>query len=142
MALYVRQSAWLDAVPEHEGKSDLPANTVSRRKDMETRGRSIEMPPLDCGDYLIRHLYDIGPTIAAGMGSGPVTYSEMEAWQRVTGIQLLPWEASLLRRLSGEYAAESFAATKRDRPAPFGSPISTRRSTQSEIDRKLNNFLG
>lgn len=142
MALYVRHSAWLDAIPEQEGKGKLPANTVSRRKAMEKKGTSIEMPPLDCGDYLIRHLYDIGPTVAAGMGSGPVTYSEIEAWQRVTGIHLLPWEAGLLRRLSGEYASESFAATKRDRPAPFASPLVARRSRQQEIDRKLSDFLG
>jgi hypothetical protein len=141
MALYVRHSAWLDAVPQREGKKDMPENTVSRRDAILAKGRSVDMPHLECGDYLIRHLYDIGPTLSGGMGNGPVTYSEIEAWQRVTGIQLLPWEAALLKRLSGEYLAESHAATKHDRPAPFGTPPAMRRSTRSEIERKLDSFF-
>ena len=142
MALYVRQSAWLDAIPQSEGKKDLPANTVSRRDAALDKGGSIEMPELECGDYLIKHLFDVGPTLAGGMGNSPITYSEIEAWQRITGIELLPWEAGLLRRLSAEYLAESSAATKHDRPAPFGRPVSVRRSTQKEIDRKLDSFFG
>ena len=141
MALYVRHSAWLDAIPQREGEKDLPPNTVSRRDATLEKGGLIDMPELECGDYLIRHLFDVGPTLAGGMGNSPLTYSEIEAWQRITGIELLPWEAALLRRLSAEYLAESSAATKPDRPAPFGRPVSTRRSTQKEINRKLDSFF-
>ena len=141
MALYVRQSAWLDAIPQREGKKDLPANTVSRRDAILGKGGSIDMPELECGDYLIKHLFDVGPTLDGGMSSGRITYSEIEAWERKTGIELLPWEAALLRRLSAEYMAESSAAAKHDRPAPFGRPGIVRRSTQKEIDRKLDSFF-
>lgn len=141
MALYVRQAAWLDAVPERDEKDKRPANTVSRRKALEDDSSPIDMPQLLCGDYLIHFLYEVGPTLAAGMGAGPLTYSEIEAWQRANGIELLPWESALMRRLSCEYASESYAATKRDRPAPFGGDAPVRRLAQSEIDRKLNSFL-
>ena len=141
MALFVRQAAWLDAVPERDEKDKGPANTVSRRKALEDKNGPIEMPPLLCGDYLINFLYEVGPTMAAGMGAGPLTYVEIEAWQRANGIELMPWESALMRRLSCEYASESYAAMKRDRPAPFGGPPRTRRSVQSEIERKLNSFL-
>ena len=141
MALYVRQAAWLDAVPERDEKDKRPANTVSRRKALEDKGGAIEMPSLTCGDYLVNFLYEVGPTMAAGMGAGPLTYSEIEAWQRANGIELIPWESALMRRLSCEYASESHAATKRDRPAPFAGAAPARRSVQSEIERKLNSFL-
>lgn len=141
MALYVRQAAWLDAIPERDEKDKRPANTVSRRKALEEKSDPIDMPELTCGDYLVNFLYEVGPTMAAGMGAGPLTYSELEAWQRANGIELRPWESALMRRLSCEYASESHAATKRDRPAPFAGAAPTRRSMQSEIDRKLNSFL-
>lgn len=141
MALYVRQAAWLDAVPARDEKDKRPANRVSRRKALEDRGGAIEMPALTCGDYLVNFLYEVGPTMAAGMGAGPLTYSEIEAWQRANGVELLPWESALMRRLSCEYASESHAAIQRDRPAPFAGAAPTRRSVQSDIDRKLNSFL-
>lgn len=140
MALYVRHTAWLNAVPQREGKSDLPPNKASRRKTLEVEGVAIEMPPLDC-EYLIGYLFDIGPTMAAGMGNGPVTYSEIEAWQRISGVTLLPWEASLIRRLSGEYAAESFEAGKQDRPPPFKEGRSLQTHTTNQSDRNLERFL-
>jgi hypothetical protein len=141
MVLYVRHLAWLDAIPQRKSKKETPENTVSRRNATLSKGGAIEMPELECGDYLIKHLFDVGPTLVAGMGNGPVTYSEIEAWQRITGIHLLPWEAALLRRLSNEYLSESLAAVEHDRPAPFGTPARIRRSTQSEIERKLNSFF-
>jgi hypothetical protein len=59
--------------------------------------------------------------MSGGMGMAPLTFSELESWQRQIGIELKPWEVRLLRRLSGEYCAESSAATKADAPAPFKS---------------------
>ncbi|MYM37264.1 hypothetical protein GTP38_23335 [Duganella sp. FT94W] len=141
MALYVRHCAWLDAIPEREGKDGLPANQVSRRKAMTASGSPIEMPPLECGEYLLGYLYDVGPVVPAGMGSGPVTYAEIEAWQRVSGISLHPWEAALIRRLSGEYAAESHAATKQNHPPPFKEGQSLRSHLKKQSDRNLDRFL-
>lgn len=77
-----------------------------------------EMPPIDCG-YLVSYLFEIGPTMAAGMGSGPITHGEIESWQRITGVDLNPWEARTLRRLSIDYLAESHKATQIDCPAPW-----------------------
>lgn len=141
MALYVRHSAWLDAIPQRKGNKDLPENTVSRRDAILAKGGLIDMPELECGDYLIKHLFDVGPTLAGGMSNGPLTYSEIEAWQRVSGIQLLPWEAALLKRMSGEYLAESSAAAESARPPPYGRSAPIRRSTHAEIERKLDSFF-
>jgi hypothetical protein len=100
------------------------------------------MPPIEWGSYLLDYLFEMGPTMAAGMGSGPLTFMEMEAWQRTVGIDLSPLEVRLLRRLSNEYLGESYAATKRDRPAPYGTAPVSQKARQKEVDRNLDLFLG
>lgn len=59
--------------------------------------------------------------MSAGMGSGPITHGELEAWQRNTGITLAPWEARVIRDLSRDYISESSKAEKRDCPEPWQS---------------------
>lgn len=117
------------------------APPVSRREDFQARGMFIEMPPLEWGDYLIGYLFEFGPTMAAGMGSGPLTGAEILAWQDLLGIEFDPWEARLLRRLSNEYVSESYLASKRDRPPPYGAPIVLKKFREREVDRNLDLFL-
>lgn len=81
-----------------------------------------DMPPLDRGGYLVGYLIEIGPTMAAGMGAGPITHGEIRDWQDNTGIELQPWEAHLLRRLSREYLAESHRAEKLGCVPPWAPP--------------------
>lgn len=104
-------------------------------------GWRIEMPEVVCGEYLVEYLFQFGPTLAAGMGLGPVTFQEMRAWQDMAGIKLQPWEAALLRRLSGEYADEAHKAVKRDRPPPFSDSLTIQRLEQIEIEKSIDAFL-
>ena len=83
--VYVRHSAWLNAVPEKPEGDKSKEPEKSRR---ETLGDTIEMPPCDCG-YLVGYLFEVGPT----MGESPVTHTEIANWQRNTGIELNSWEA-------------------------------------------------
>lgn len=71
-----------------------------------------EMPPLDEGGYLVSYLLEIGPTVASGMGAGPIEWPQINAWCDRIGVDLQPFEARLLRRLSGEYLVESHRAEK------------------------------
>jgi len=57
--------------------------------------------------------------MSGGMAPGPLTFSEIDCWCNRTGVDLAPWEARALRRLSIAYLNESHAAEKRDRPAPW-----------------------
>lgn len=85
---------------------------------MERDGIDIEMP--EClALHLAEYLFEIGPTVPAGMGAGPITHTEIRAWSENTGIELDAWEARTLRRLSIDYANESHKARDRTRPAPF-----------------------
>ena len=145
----MRHSAWLGAVPEAEPGA-VPAAApgaradaakLSRRERIERDGGEIEMPPFDEGEYLIAYLYELGPTVAAGMGAGPVTFAEMAAWQDARGFELEPWEARLLRRLSVDYLAESHRATRRDCQPPWGESIVVRVSHDRAAARALELFL-
>lgn len=71
-----------------------------------------EMPPLEQGGYLVGYLTEIGPTIAAGMGAGPITFEEIDRWCVRIGIDLQPWETRFLKRLSNEYLSEQHRAEK------------------------------
>lgn len=114
---------------------------LSRRERIERDGGEIEMPPVDQGEYLIGYLYEMGPTVSAGMGAGPVSFAELVAWQAARGFELEPWEARLLRRLSVDYLAESHRATQRDCQPPWGGSIAVRISHDRAAARALDLFL-
>lgn len=71
------------------------------------------------------------------MGNVPVTHSEIRAWQDNTGIDLSAWEAQTLRRLSGEYLAQSQAAESTDCPAPWAAEITEQ--TREDVSTKVQN---
>jgi hypothetical protein len=77
------------------------------------------MPPVEFGAYLITILMELGPTVPAGMASGPITFDNVDAWCRRTGIDLEPYESRWLVRLSREWLGESQKASKHFAPAPW-----------------------
>lgn len=93
---------------EPEWADWVPGSTVEALRDSYMP----EMPPLDDGGYLVGYLLEIGPVQASGMGQGPISHESILAWQTLTGIELQPWEARALRRLSGEYLSEQHRAEK------------------------------
>lgn len=78
-----------------------------------------ELPPIERGAYLVEYLFEAGPAQGGAMGAAPLSFGEIEAWCRRMDIELQPWEARYLRRLSREYLNESQQAEKRDCPPPF-----------------------
>lgn len=77
-------------------------------------------PPLQ---FLIEYLFDAGPTSPSGTGSVALTWADLEAWQRGTGVSLPPWTARLLRKLSSEYLQQSTLAIHHDAPPPWDRVI-------------------
>lgn len=134
--------AWLNAAPEVEqAKGEAKRESKSRQQQMSDEGIEPEMPDLEWGRRLIDYLLEVGPVMATGMGSAPITFTELSNWQAQLGLQLSPWEVRTLRRLSLEYNSESQLATKPDREPPFATLDSVRlRNAQTERD--LDNFLG
>lgn len=83
------------------------------------------MPPVSA-PHIVEWLLDIGLTQAAGMGSVPLSWTEIVAWQQATSVTLAPWEARLIRRLSAAYLAESRAAESETCPPPWRREVSQR----------------
>lgn len=120
LSLYVRHCAWLNAVPEKIEGDTSKEPEVSRREAMERKGIfEPDMPPCDT-PWLVDTLFEIGPTVPAGMGEAPIAHTDLAAWQANTGIELQPWQARLLRLLSQQYLNESHKARARDCPPPWG----------------------
>ena len=74
------------------------------------------------------------------MGSGPLSWQSIRAWQEVLGIRLSRWEARMFRKLSVEYLAESRRAESENYPAPWRGEI-TEREKQVEL-QSLKMVLG
>jgi len=51
-------------------------------------------------------LLEIGPTTPSGDGAAALGFSEMAAWSRIMGVDLSPWEARTLRRLSRTFLSQ------------------------------------
>lgn len=79
------------------------------------------MPPVDEEvEYLISHFFDVGPTMLTGASNSvPLSYAELRAWQDSLGIELQPWEARTIRRLSFEYLTQIQLAEKLECKAPW-----------------------
>lgn len=53
------------------------------------------------------------------MGESPLSYQDLRAWEQISGVELMPWEAKLLRSLSTDYLIERQRAEELNRPAPY-----------------------
>lgn len=81
---------------------------------MKERGEEVHLPPVPA-QYLIDWWREIGPTEE----DGPISWLSMTAWERLTGVELLPWEARLIRSLSSAFVSQRYDAKKPDCPPPW-----------------------
>lgn len=128
----MRHSAYLNAVPDAPKSVQSTAPRLSRlearRKEWVDAGKGkaddfrSDMPPLDGAAYLIEYLWEVGPVMPGAMSAAPVTHEELRAWAELTGIELRPWEARFVRRLSRDYAAEGQRAVTLGCEPPWKMP--------------------
>ena len=52
------------------------------------------------------------------MGLVPLSWQELESWQKQQGITLSPWELSIIRKASAVYVEQHHISTKVDCPPP------------------------
>lgn len=124
----MRALAWWQAVPEppksaQARSSSRAARPVSRRAKAEAEEREVFMPHVvdEAPMYLVDTLLEAGPASGGGLGPQPLTWTDLNAWQRATGIELAPWEARLVRRLSAEYLDEHQRAREPTATPPWES---------------------
>lgn len=139
LSLYVRYMAWLHTAPISTEKRSLDsAEPISRLAKMEKDG-IIPMFPPNSAPHLVNYLMEIGPVEAAGMDGAPIGWATMRHWQHQMAIELQPWEARLIRRLSAEYLTQSIKARKPDCPAPWGQMTDDDRDA---ISAKIRSVFG
>ncbi|MDZ4251206.1 MAG: hypothetical protein U1A72_01355 [Sulfuritalea sp.] len=93
----------------------------------------IEIPPIECGQYLLDFLYEVGPVLNGDMGSAQLTHVELNKWQENIGLCLSPWEVRVLRMLSLDYLIQSQQSTKPECVPPYG-PVAHRAAVAKKID--------
>jgi len=147
----VRVLAWLQTAPvppteEHKTLSkrkDSEPQRVSRLQQILDDGGEPDLPEVSGGLYLVSHLMEAGPASAAGMGPVPLMWVDLIAWQQVAGITLAPWEAKMLRRLSGDYLEQARKAEKPDCPSPAFVPLTEekRDAVSNRIEFALDTLI-
>lgn len=129
----MRQAAWLSA----------PLDTDDRRRQSKTRHQIAdetgdELPPFppNPAPYLTRWLFEIGA------GDGAISWHEMRCWQAISGVELLPAEAKILRALSVQYANEKFEARKPDHPMPYNLERDQVEGRRETVSAKIESLFG
>lgn len=131
--------AWLHATPKPDpatrrGKTEPEEPRLSRIDDMTRHKIPVQMPP-NPAPHITDRLLEIGLTEAAGMGAAPLSWREIDAWCSRTAVDLDPWEARLLRKLSVAYLAEGRKAESENAPPPWRAEV-----TQRERDVETANL--
>lgn len=107
---------------------------------MRTDGIEPPLPAVSGGEHLLAHLFEVGPIAGGAGGIAAVSWSEMQAWQRQTGLDLQPWEVRTLRRLSADFANECRRAEAHDAVSPM-TIVSTERN-RAAVARKIGMEFG
>lgn len=133
--------AWLQTVPRKPERKNIAAagrgdERMTRAQRIAEEGGALQLPPVDAGGYLIDYLMDAGPVAHGAAGPVPLASLDLLAWRCMSGIVLAPWEASLLRRLSRDYAVEAARAEAPDCPPPWGGRLDV--CSREKVARKVS----
>lgn len=143
LSLYVRQTAWLQAVPRAEENRSLATGgrkveKKSRLEEFRDAGLFAPLPD-NPAPWITDVLMEIGPTEAAGMDREIISWGTLGKWQTQMCVTLEPWQLRLLRRLSAAYLAESRKATDPKSPSPFA--IATRVARRAIVSDQLDRMF-
>lgn len=103
----------------------MPEGSIGKKsrlqsyKQQDENSSFLKLPDVEGADYLIPLLYEAGLITQTGMGVGPLTWVEINAWLNTTRLKLTVWEKLMLRQMSEAYASEYNQASDKNRPAPF-----------------------
>lgn len=78
-----------------------------------------QLPDVTLAPYLAQYLIELGIYKSTGMGLAPLDWVDIRAWVELTGTEILPEEARILRELSAVYLSHSNKGKEPDAPAPF-----------------------
>jgi hypothetical protein len=134
---------WLSATPR------APANTTLENAPKESRGEVMKragitpaMPEISAS-WFIDWLTDLGFVENTGMGSAPIGWITLRAWQDLTGTPLQPWEARLIRKLSSLFiSARSEGEDPLAQPPFYAAPVIDQEQAQLQLRVALMSAAG
>lgn len=94
------------------------------------------MPPVDA-HYLVGYWQDLGMVSSGLSGAAPISAVEIDAWTRLSAVELEPWEFFALKQMSSAYCVELHLAEALDRLPPFGE--SATNFDRSVVSKKITN---
>lgn len=93
------------------------------------------MPHVPGADYLLGYFFEFGPA----KKDGPVEVGDVLDWGRALGIEWAPWHIRLFVRLSRDYCAAQYKATKYDAAPPWPGAVKMWRWVRNEkAERRLD----
>lgn len=105
---------------------------------MLERGLKPAIPP-NSAPHITEWLFDMGPVLSGGMGMSRLEWRDIRAWQDQMGIELAPWEARLIRALSGTYLSMAMDAKDETCPAPYTNAETIRLNREALSEAATNN---
>lgn len=134
--LCVAQMGWLHAVPKppHTKGSKAPREKRSRLEQLKAKGLTPHMPPLELGVAELELFMQVGPALHTGTGTQALPYTELDAYVRLCGVNLQPWQARLLHGLSRHYVHHLVKGEDPSDPAPF---VDVRQVKRDAVSQRL-----
>lgn len=82
----------------------------------------------------------VGPTVPAGMGDGPITDLDLFAWQSNQGVRLRGWECQAIRQLSREWCAMAVKAKEKTCPQPYIGPVELDNQRRERVAQAMRDW--
>lgn len=140
LTLYARQLGWFHATPKPE--KPTKDKLLTRGEQIQANGGTPLMPECDA-HYLIEYWYTVGLCAAGAMGPVALSSTEIDAWSRLSGVELEPWEFNSLRQMSQEYVSSLHLSESPDAPPPYGALAQTfdRKVVQEKLSSAFKSFI-
>lgn len=138
----MRQLAWLHAPIERRDAQGRTLREASRIEAGQRDGLTFPLPPA-AADFMADWLFEAGPVRRIGEADVPLDWVDLSAWADMNGIELAPWQASLLRRLSSAYLGAWHAGKDPDCPPPWlteDAIAANREAVMRKLDRAFDQF--
>ena len=110
----------------------------SRLEDMEIDGSEIIYPDIE-NNYLVKMLYEeLGACTSNGSGLAPLSWNEIESWQRLTGNHLEAFESEIIKKASEAYVSQTIFSKD---PACLPPVKEIVQSDKETVSSKVQNML-
>lgn len=138
--LCVAQMGWLHAVPKDPEKSkSKAAKRLSRLERLKGAGTVPHLPPVVYGTAELEHFMQVGPAQYNGMGTSPLSFTELASYAALCGVDFQPWQARLLHELSKHYVHHTVLGEDPQAPAPY---IDVRQVKRDAVSKRLAAAMG